>query len=452
MEHARLSGLPACLLLVAGVASAQTALTALAPTGQPEPVDSPAAASVSLTPVHVLSGVPLHLRVMHTAPLHTGAAVDAILESPVYVRDRIALSNGTVLHGVVTGTEPAPRMDRAKAWLNGDVTPQRTPIVAFRSMDGDTGPQPMAAEARVRSTQWVRFVAAKKHQSLLDKGKAMICDQVESTRAQIFEGGKRDRILQYVYSQLPYHPQRIWAGTQMIAELQTESTVSVPEQTRVPLVPSEGSDLDGLHVIARLTTDVDSNHAKKDDAVTATVTEPVYDNKGGLVLPEGSTMRGRVLQSKPSRSFGRNGQLHFIFASVQREGEQPQRANGFLTAAAGAKSENLKVDQEGGVKAEADKGRFLAPIVLGALAVAGQTRDNEEGVAGGGGVGGRQFVGANGLGLVARGLALGINNVNVAAGFGYFATAKSIVFRFLVPGHPVSFAKDTMVEVQLQAR
>jgi hypothetical protein len=53
---------------------------------------------------------------------------------------------------------------------------------------------------------------------------------------------------------------------------------------------------------------------------------------------------------------------------------------------------------------------------------------------------------SNGFGLVARVIALTVNNRKVALGFGAYAFAKSIYFRFLVRRHEVTFPKDAQVE------
>jgi hypothetical protein len=122
--------------------------------------------------------------------------------------------------------------------------------------------------------------------------------------------------------------------------------------------------------------------------------------------------------------------------------------HGTLTAAEGNSSQNITVDQEGGVKSNPDKNRFVAPLVLGMLAVAGHGRDRDgdnNGL-------GRDTVASNGFGIVARVLALTVNDRNVATGFAVYATAKSIYFRFLTRGHAVTFPKDTLVQVQLAAR
>jgi len=140
-------------------------------------------------------------------------------------------------------------------------------------------------------------------------------------------------------------------------------------------------------------------------------------------LPEGTDLSGVVLQAKPSKSFGRNGQLRFVFSGVQRSGENIEQVHGTLTGATGSVSQNITIDQEGGMKSNPDKNRFVAPLVI-----------------------------ATGFGIVARIVALPANDRNVATGFGVYAFAKSIYFRFLTRGHAVVFPKDTLVEVDLSTR
>jgi hypothetical protein len=181
--------------------------------------------------------------------------------------------------------------------------------------------------------------------------------------------------------------------------------------------------------------------------VTAVVTEPVFDPQHQLVLPEGTELEGTVLQSKPARRFGRNGQLHFVFRGVKRTGEENQQVRGTLQAAEGNKSQNLSVDEEGAVKSRPDQNRFVAPLMLAALTIAGHDRDRD-GAAGGNGLG-RDTVASNGFGVIARIIALTVNSRGIATGFGAYATAKSVYFRFLTRGHPVTFPKDTVIKIQL---
>jgi hypothetical protein len=51
--------------------------------------------------------------------------------------------------------------------------------------------------------------------------------------------------------------------------------------------------------------------------------------------------------------------------------------------------------------------------------------------------------------LVARVIALTVNDPNIATAFGSYAAAKSVYFRFIAKGHPVEFPAGTLVEVEL---
>ena len=170
----------------------------------------------------------------------------------------------------------------------------------------------------------------------------------------------------------------------------------------------------------------------------------MFDGTHRLLLAQGAHLEGTVQQAKPARSFGRNGTLRFSFREVRPTGEaSSQQLFGTLSGAGGEKNQNLKVDAEGKVQAQPDKDRFVAPLLLAALASRGQDDD---------GGAGSQVVAANGLGLVARVVSWTVSSRNVATGFGAYGFAKSVYFRFLTRGKPVAFPQDTPLEVQLSAR
>ncbi len=404
-------------------------------------------------PVRIAAGVPLQVAVTHTAAMRVGARVDGVLTAPVWVYDRLVLPAGVRVEGVVVALEPVAPEERLRARLNGDVTPLHAAVVNFNMVQLGSRAVPLDSEGRMRQIQIVRFVARPKTSvfgQLVGFGK----ERFGSTRTELTAPGKRDRLLRLVYGQLPYHPQRIWRGADFVADLVRPASVEMAEEkaaARIEDAALVGSLPAQASVKARLVSSVDSDHAAKGDVVTAVVTEPVFlagagAGAGGakrLVLPEGTALQGTVTGVKASRSFGRNGQLRFAFRTVERPDEPAQKVYGTLTGASGSAEQNLVVDAEGNVKAQPDKGRFAAPLLLAALAAGGHDDD--------GGLG-RQVVAANGLGLVARVLALTLNNRNVASGFGAYGFAKSVYFRFIERGHPVTFPKDTLVEVQLSGR
>jgi len=401
--------------------------------------------------VIVPAGVPLHIQVTRTAHLHTGAEVSGVLTEPIYVRDRLVVPVGSTLSGTVTGYAPVDRIEREQALLNGDVTPLHDPVVDFTSLHLVDTDEDVVLDTRalIRATKLVRFSSAKKP-SLVRQAIHGVKTRVHDVYASIFGPGKKDRALQLLYGQLPYHPQRIWSGTQFLADLNAPATVRMPYEA--PVAESEVASLNGITVSARLRDSLDSKISKKGDAVVALVAAPVFDAEHKLILPEGMEIDGVVTASKPARKFGRNGQLRFGIRGVKDDGQatarKKEKVYGTLTGAEGSAGQNLSVDAEGNVKANPDKNRFVAPLLLAATAMAGQ--DSDHGAANAGI--GRTTVASNGFGLVARVVALTVTSRNVAIGFGAYAFAKSIYFRFLVRGHEVTFPKDTQVEVTLSTR
>lgn len=409
-------------------------------------VSSAQEAPRNLQAIAIAASVPLHVRVTRTAKVRIGATVSGVLTEPVYVRDRLVLPKGSPVSGIVTAYTPVEHILREQALLNGDVTSLHDPVVHFTSLQlSPDNSVTLDSIALIRNAQLVRFVAASKRPSLYQQGKAMVKQRIQETREAVFGPDKKDRALRLLYSQLPYHPQRIWAGTQFIADLSEPATVMLPTELAIPL--AEAPSLNGIVVSARLAGALDSKDARKGDAVTAIVTQPVFDADHKLVFGEGSELEGSVYQSKPARSFGRNGALRFAFRGVKSNGLEQKKVFGTLTGAEGAANANVTVDSEGNVKANPDANRFVAPLLLALTAVASHDDDSATGTSVG-----RSTVASNGLGLIARVVAVSASNANVAAGFGAFAFAKSIYFRFLTRGHEVSFPKDTQVEVQLATR
>ncbi len=419
----------------------------LAPTAfaqQPTPTEN----------VTVAQGVPLHIRVTHTANLHTGELVTGVLTAPIFVRDRMVLPAGSAVQGTVVAYVPVEHLVRVQALLNGDVTPLHNPVVEFTTVHlaADDTDVPLNARALISDSQLVRFTAAKK-QSLVRQGISAAKTRIHDTFAAVFGPGRRDRAVRLLYSQLPYHPQRIWSGTQFVAELSAPLTLELPAEP--PVMDSDDGSLGGKVVDARLTETLSSASAKKGEAVVALVTVPVFDQDHKLILPEGAELDGIVSASKPARSFGRNGQLRFAIRGVKEQQATSRRKEtvyGTLSGADGNAGQNLSVDSEGNVKANPDKNRFLAPLLLAVTAMAGA--DEDAGKAGGGGSpsAGNMTVASNGFGLIARVIAVTVSSRNVALGFGAYAFAKSIYFRFLMRGHEVTFARDTQLEITFSAR
>ncbi|HSU18698.1 MAG TPA: hypothetical protein VLI45_03045, partial [Acidobacteriaceae bacterium] len=376
-----------------------------------------------------------------------GAPVVATLTDPVYLVDRLVLPSGCTVTGHVQRLIPADKNLRLQAHLDGDVTPLHEPVVVFDkvSVPGSPGiAYTIEAHGRIRDTAFIRFTSGGKKPSLVKQAVDAARAQATQARDAVFAPGKKDRALRLLYSQLPYHPQRIWQGSGMIAELDSPAklTLSPAEPTPRTLRTS----LDHIRVDARLATDLTSATAKRGQPVEAVVTRPVLDSDHRLVVPEGAELDGVVAQVRPARSFGRAGQLRLAFSGIQGSVPAPAALQGTVVAAEGDRSANVSVDREGNVQAHPDQNRFVAPLLLALTAATGHDRDRD-----GSGIQ-NTTVASNGFGLVARVIALTVNDRNTAVGFGAYAFAKSVYFRWLQRGHQVTFPRDTLVEVELTER
>src|SRR6266571_7282756 len=112
-----------------------------------------------------------------------------------------------------------------------------------------------------------------------------------------------------------YHPQYMDSDTSFIADVREPLTFGTEELKPEALTNIGTQPPSGSLVHAWLTTPLSSATSKKGDPVDAVINQPlvVSDN---LFLPEGSRLKGSVLQVRPARRLGRNGQLRIVFHQV----------------------------------------------------------------------------------------------------------------------------------------
>ena len=171
----------------------------------------------------------------------------------------------------------------------------------------------------------------------------------------------------------------------------------------------------------------------------ALVVEPVYDKDKQVVVPQGSTLIGKVTSARAARSLGRNGKLRFTFQQVQFPEGYKRSVEGSLAGAATEKTQNLSLDAEGTISPK-NQSSAVAPLLLTLLA--GRALDSDGNLTAGTGVA------SNGFGLVGRIVGVAAGNRNLAAGIGYYAAALSFYENFLRSGRDVVFPKDTRIEIE----
>jgi hypothetical protein len=427
--------LPALTLLCTGSVFAQTSSTFTPATSGSTGTTLPA-------------GVPLRIQLDHGYPLKPGTQLEGHLIAPVYRVDHEVLPANTKVTGSITGKHSVSKGQRADALLNGDFTPLAVPEVSFDHLvlpDGQS--LGITTSVTERTATIIHMGGPNKRPSLVGQAKAQVKQMKQDARDTLntVKGpGKGDRLRRYLYGQLPYHPQRIWTGTQYDADL--TQPLTIPERPRQPLPVAilNGKTPTG-HIEARLTQDLSSETAKQGTAVEAVLSKPLFDpTNQQVLLPEGTRLSGSVQQAQPAKWFSRNGKLRFTFRKVDLpEGTEPVAVHGQMTSAEGGQGQNLSIDQEGGAKAQPDKNKVLAPLVLGLLA--SNATDRDAGTL-------HTGVVSNGFGIVIRVVTMATTNRNLAAGFAYFAVSKSVYRRWIAKGHEVDFPKDTRLEIDLAER
>jgi hypothetical protein len=361
----------------------------------------------------------------------------------VYVDNKVAISAGSILRGRVTHLDPDSSR-RIHARLRGDFTPFRNPVVRFNELvlpDGSV--QSIVSENAKGGVPILRLSPSpgQKQGSMISREIAAVKQQTKDTVAQVTAPGRGDRLVQFLYTQLPWHPQRIEAGTSWTVSLAQPLNLQITDprpDTVAKVNPAAVSAAAEWHLHAYLQQTVSSANEKPGDTFQALVSDPVFDAQQNVVVPQGSVLIGEVTQAKPARSFGRQGKLRFRFRELKLPAGFSQPVEGTLTGVDSDKSSNLQMDPEGGIKPK-PQNRVLLPLVLTILAGRAFDDDDSRFVNG--------AVASNGFGIVGRVVGSFASSRNVAAGIGAYGAALAFYDLWLAHGHNVVFVKNTRIEV-----
>jgi hypothetical protein len=127
------------------------------------------------------------------------------------------------------------------------------------------------------------------------------------------------------------------------------------------------------------------------------MTEPLI-NDSRLVLPEGTVLKGSVLQAQPAHMLHRNGQLRIVFHQVVPPQSAEQQVEASLEGVEVKDDQHLSLDSEGGAQATTPKTRYLTTGISLALAATSLLPDSDAGASGQsvGEIGGRAANGTSG--------------------------------------------------------
>lgn len=303
-----------------------------------------------------------------------GQPISGHVVEPVYAFDKLVVPVGTTATGEITKIEGISNGKRTLSALDADFTPAHKIDVEFTEFVLPDGKH-LSIHTRVTpgSGQVIQFITAAdadqqkdtKHAAAAKakEAKAEAKREWDSAMQQVKEPGKVRKIERYAFAQLPVHPQYIDAGTVYLAELQQPLDFGSE-----PLTPQLAGSLislppDGSFVRARLMTPLSSATSQIDDQVEAMLTRPLFDGDR-LILPQGAILRGSIVQVEPARHMSRNGQLRFVFHELVLPNGLDQKVSTVLAGVQAGKTDNLKLDSEGGARTTSNRATFKLESLL----------------------------------------------------------------------------------------
>lgn len=395
---------------------------------------------VSATAIVVPSGTPIHVQIDHRTGMRVGQKIEAHTVEPIYVAAEIVVPAGAKVSGTVSELL-ADGKARRSARFDGDFTPLNLPTIQFTSLTlPDNRTLALTAAPATRGAPQLKiFSTPTTHQSLIRQLWAQGLLQWKQTKEEFTAPGKKERLTDLVYGQLPYHPQRIRRDTQWTFDLTAPLEVSANAEWQSGAKHETQTDPNVMRVHAYLAESLDSSNSKIGERFEAVVTQPLYAADHSVAVPTGSVLTGQVTDAKPARHFARDGKLRFVFRELKRP-DQHEMIQGSAVSVVADKSASLALDSEGGFH-PAQRNRLVDPLVLALLGTRALDDESDHQLA-------NTTVSSNGFGLVGRIAGMASAPREVAAGFGFYATAVSLYRNYIARGKDVSFARGTRLEIE----
>ncbi|MFY9690996.1 MAG: hypothetical protein WAJ86_13745 [Candidatus Acidiferrales bacterium] len=458
-----------CGLVNAGSARAQEAGARVAtPPQESEPAlthrltdQPPTSPAVELT---VPKGTPIQVALDKELRIEKlGQPVRGHVVEPVYAFDKMVIPAGTEVTGRIAKIQGVSSGKRVMSALDADFTPDRGIQIEFDRINLASGKQiPVRTKVTPGSGQVIEFISAadeNQKKGVMDAAAARTKEAKQQAKQEwnhamsdVKAPGKIHRLERYAVAQLPVHPQYIDAGTVYFAELQEPLDFGAEPMTAQMASSIGAAPADGSVVQARLMTPLSSATAKKGDEVEAVVSRPLFES-GRLILPQGSLLKGSVIQVQPAHRPDKNGQLRLVFHDLILPEGVEQKVEASLAGVEAAKADNVKLDSEGGAQASSPKTRYLnAAISIGLAAVSAQGDPDAKTPNPAGNTSNRVAGGA--VGFKAVGMVMGVLVHSRAFGYsmGAYGAGMSVYTNFIARGHDVIFPKDTAMMIGIGTR
>lgn len=382
-----------------------------------------------------------------------GQPIHGHIVEPVYAFDKLIILAGTEVNGKISQMESVPAGARTLAALNANLTPARRIEVEFTELLMADGKQ-ISIQTRVvpGSGQVLQFVSAAESQKKNDvkhvvtqkerQAKEEARRQFKAAMQQVKEPAKMHRLEKAALAQFPVHPQYVDAGTVYFAELKKPLQFGSEPLTPEMAASMMNTDIPpGSMVHARLMTPLNSASTQKGAEVQAILAQPLTVN-GKLLLPEGTMLKGTVVQVQAARHWKHNGQLRFVFRDLVLQNGVESKVEALVQGVQSGVADKLNLDSEGGAQTQTPKTRYLRTAISVGLAAA--THEDETFNRAEGGAGGFKVVG------IVIGAA--VKSHPLAIAMGAFGAGRSIYNNFIARGRDVVFPKYTAMQIAVDTR
>jgi hypothetical protein len=389
-----------------------------------------------------------------------GQVVHGHVVEPVYAFDKLVVPVGAEVTGHITKIETLSAGRRTAAALDTDFSPSRMLTLTFDELALADGKRiSLHTNVTPGSGQVIQFVTADDKSSKKSakdeasekakQAKAQAREAWDNAMKQVTQPGKMHRIERYAIARLPVHPQYIDAGTVYFAEL--EEPLDFGTET---LTPEKAATLGVLQkasfVRARLVTPLSSATTPNGAEVDAVLSQPLFDGDH-LILPQGSHLKGSVVQAAPARYMSRSGKLRIVFHELDLPDGVQQKVDTSLEGIQAGKNQDVKLDSEGGAEATSSKSRYAMTAISVGLAAAsfGGDRDAPGGGNPAGNTSNRVAGGAGGFKLIGIVLGLTVHSRAFGAAMGAYGAGMSVYVHFIARGHDVVFPKNTAMQISV---
>ncbi len=396
-----------------------------------------------------------------------GQAIHGKIAEPVYAFDQLVVPAGSEVSGSVTRVAGVSAWQRTLAALDANFSPTRDVEITFDQLTLPDGRRvPLHTQVSPASPGVLQFAtaanpdnkgkknaAAKAASDKVSEKKQEISREWHAAVEQVKTPGKMHRLKRIFLAEMPVHPQYFDAGTRFNAELLDPLNFGTEEVTSEKIQMVGSAPAAGSVIHALLKTPLSSASAQRGEEVSAIMTEPLITNSQ-LILPEGTILKGSVLQVQPARRLHRNGQLRIVFHQVVPPQAAEQQVEASLEGVEVKDDQNLSLDSEGGAQATTPKTRYLTTGISIALAVTTALPDADAGASGQsvGEFGGRAVTGASGFRAIGFAIGALVKSRPLAAGMGAYGASMSVYTNFLSRGHDVVYPKDTAMAIGFGSR